>query len=140
MTVREGWPPFEVWQQRRFILPRGWKISRLTNTTVILTADVSRFGIEAGRTAASLKQFANGYAAPFKPKYGRGHWLGFHNKCSPIICEKAAKLCNEAESAWRMEEYLAEKNNPGLIDSYLEYEAGVKIDPTLADSSEWWDS
>lgn len=67
------------------------------------------------------------------PKLGRWHRLGFHNKCSPIICEKAAKLCNQAESDLRTEEYLAR-------DVYTEYDAGIKINPYLADSSEWWDS
>lgn len=106
MTVREGWPPFEVWQQRRFILPRGRRILR---TFGGMASAFEGLGASAAQASESINRFSDAWVTPPKPKYGRGHRFGFHNKCSPIICEKAAKLCNEAESELRMKEYLEEQ-------------------------------
>jgi hypothetical protein len=115
---------------------RGLKA--FSTMTVTLTADFSSFGIAMDQASQSMKNLARVWTTTaFKPKFGRWHKLGFHNKCSPIICKKAADLCNQAESDLRMEEYLKEQENGRY---YTEYDAGIKLDPYLKDSQEYWDS
>jgi len=134
VTVREGWPSFGQWQQN---LELRRRTKQFGMAFVEITADFSGFAKVIASTEASFKRFAEGMVQAFKPKLGRWHKLGFHNKCSPIICKKAAKLCNQAESDLRMEEYLQAQENGRY---YTEYDAGIKLDPYLRDSQEYWDS
>lgn len=122
MTVHEGWPSFGQWQQNVAMRRRT---KSMGEAFVTLTVDFSRFNETMVATGESLKHLAKGMAAKFKPTLGRWHRLGFHSKCSPIICKKAADLCNQAESDLRMEEYL---------DTEAAY------NPLLSHSQEYWDS
>ena len=46
-------------------------------------------------------------------KNPRIHYLGFHGRCSPQKCEKAARLANEAETEVRMQ---AERDRQDYAD------------------------